>query len=100
MTVLEIINAMHSPQMAPQPAVHKTASRHQHRSPFHQHLSPSSPPYRELPPFSRWQGEEEDEVEIVVVDSGGENEDADEDEESVNEDLEESQILEEIFFLK
>ena len=100
MSVLEIINSMHSPQAVQHPSAHKPSSRHQHFSPLQQQSSPSSLPCRELPPLSRWREDEDEEVEIVIADSSGENEDVDEDDESANEDLEESQILEEIFFLK
>ena len=96
MSVLEIINSLHSPRSRPDPAHPPTS--HKHRSPLLQEFSPSSHRHRELLPLNRWRGEAE-EYGDVVDDSGDDVED--EETEDVNEeDLEESQILEEIFFLK
>ncbi|KAK7095947.1 uncharacterized protein [Littorina saxatilis] len=118
MSVLEIINSLGSPQGRAHPATsHRPPAHHHHFSPprdelspfrlksasLQQESSPSSIPYRELPPLNRWRGEEGEEDEIVVIDSSiniGDGGDCEGDESANEEELEESQILEDIFFVK
>ncbi|XP_076439070.1 uncharacterized protein LOC143277970 isoform X2 [Babylonia areolata] len=99
MSVLEIINSLRSPR----PAHDGGLAR---KSPFAQELPPPGHHYRDLSPRWRENDDDDNDVEIVLMDSSEEedvdDDDADDEKDVVanEDDLEESQILEDIFFLK